>query len=102
MIIKIDMSNVFDTVKDSFMFDVMLKFSFCPSFIKWVSFCMSNLWIAPLVNGRTRSIFKGRRRLMQGFLLSPQLYIIMEKSLSMKLETNSHWRPFRDQNCSRS
>jgi hypothetical protein len=72
MIIKIDMANAFDQVRHSFLFDVLSKFGFCPHFIQWISSCISNPWITPLVNGRPTSFFKRSQGLRQVvlFLLS--------------------------------
>lgn len=86
IIIKIDMASAFDRVRHSFLFDVLFKFGFCPFFIRWVSSCISNPWISPLVNERSTSFFRGSWGLRQGYPLSPLLYIIMVESLSRKLE----------------
>jgi hypothetical protein len=86
MTIKTYMVNSFDRVSHSFLLDIIYKFGFCPTFIQWVSTYLSNLWITPLVNGRSIVFYKGCRGLHQGYSLSPLLYIIMAESLNKKLE----------------
>ena len=52
MIIKLDMANAFDQVKHSFLFKALLSFGFSTNFVNLIKDFLSNLWIAPLVNGR--------------------------------------------------
>jgi len=54
--------------------------------IFFVSQCVCNHSMDPLVNHRPTNFFKGNRGLYQGFPLSPLLYIIMANSLNRKLE----------------
>jgi hypothetical protein len=77
MIIKLDMENAFDQVRHSFLFELITKLGFIPTFIQWICSCTSSPWIAPLVNGRPTSFFQWIRGLRSGCLISPLLYIIM-------------------------
>jgi hypothetical protein len=86
MIIKIDMANIFDQIHHSFLFDVLHKFGIYATFIRWISSCICNPWITPLLNGRPSKLFKYGRGIQQGFLLSPVLYIIVDEALSRKIE----------------
>jgi len=86
MIIKIDMANSFDKVRHSFFLAVLKKFCFSPGFTAWVSAWVSSPWIAPLINGRPKRLFKSYRGLIQGCPLSPLLYIIMSKTMGRQLE----------------
>jgi hypothetical protein len=63
MVIKIDLANAFDRVRHAFLFQVMECFGFDSSFIRWVKACISEPWIAPLINGRATSFFKSSRGL---------------------------------------
>lgn len=63
MVIKLDLANDFDRVRHKFMFDVMDKLGFGQNFIKWIKACISEPWIAPLVNGRAADFFKATRGL---------------------------------------
>jgi hypothetical protein len=58
MIVKLDFANAFDRVRHSFLFEVLQKFGFGSGFINWIKACISEPWIAPLVNGRATYFFK--------------------------------------------
>jgi hypothetical protein len=51
IIIKIDMENSFDQVKNEFLYEVLKRFGFNHSFISWIGACISSPWIVPLING---------------------------------------------------
>ena len=57
MIIKLDMANAFDQVKHSFLFKALLSFGFSTNFVNLIKACISNPWIAPLVNGIPTNYF---------------------------------------------
>lgn len=86
MVVKLDLANAFDQVCHKFLFEVMHKFGFGQEFIRWVRACISEPWIAPLVNGRATEFFKASRALHQGFPLSPLLYVLQASALSFYLE----------------
>jgi len=85
MAIKLDLANAFDRVNHSFLLNVMSKFGFGEKFIKWIRACISEPWIAPLVNGRATEIFKASRELRQGCPLSPQLFVIQASVVNFLL-----------------
>ena len=64
MVVKIDLANAFDIVCHSFLFQVMLRFGFDPSFIHWVKACIHDPWISPLINERAKTFFQASRGLM--------------------------------------
>ena len=86
MVVKIDLPNAFDRVCHSFLFQVMQRFGFDSSFIRWVKACISRPWIAPLINGRATPFFQASRGLRQVCPLSPLLYAIQASVLSIQLE----------------
>jgi hypothetical protein len=61
---------------------VLKKFGFSMDFIKWVESCIEGPWISPLVNGRSDGFFQSGWGMLQGYPLSPLLYIVMEKYLN--------------------
>ena len=85
MIFKLYLANAFEMVHHEFLFQVLHKFGFNSLFIKWVQACISNPWIAPLVNGRAVGFFQASRGLRQGCPLSPLLYAIQASVLSFQL-----------------
>jgi len=58
MVIKIYLANASNRVRHDFLFLVMEHFGFDPSFIQWIKSCISELWVAPLVNGQATYFFK--------------------------------------------
>jgi hypothetical protein len=86
MIVKLDLANSFDRVRHNFMFQVMERFGFSPSFINWIKSCISGLCIAPLVNERDTKFFQATRGLCQGFPLSPLLYALQASILGLQLD----------------
>jgi hypothetical protein len=87
MVVKLDMViNIFDHVHDSFLLQVMGRFVFIPSFIRWVASSIGNLWISPLVNGRPSCFFQTSRGLRQGFQLFSLLFITVSEYLRENLE----------------
>eukprot|EP00253_Pinus_taeda_P021309 PITA_21309 len=85
MAIKLDLANAFDRVNHSFLLNVLKKFGFGARFINWIWACISEPWIAPLVNGRSAGFFKATRGLRQGCPMSPLLFLIQVSVLSFHL-----------------
>lgn len=86
MIVKLDMANDFDRVNHNFLAKALKRFGFSTNLIEIIQACISNPWIAPLINGRPSKFFQITRGLRQGCSLSPFFYIIMAESLSVMLE----------------
>jgi len=86
MVVKLDLENAFDRIRHSFMLDVLHKLGFGSSFIKWIRACISEPWIAPLVNGRAAKFFKALRGLRQGCPLSPLLFVLQVSILNFYLD----------------
>ena len=83
--IKLDMANAFDWVKHSFLFKVLLSFSFSSNFVNLIKACIAKPWIAPLVNGKPTNYFQAMMGFKQGCPLSLFLYIMMVDALSRKI-----------------
>eukprot|EP00253_Pinus_taeda_P021469 PITA_21469 len=87
-ILKLDLANAFDRVRHSYLFVVLHKMGFDPSFTTMIAACITGPWISPLINGRSCSAFQSSRGLKQGCPLSPYLFILMAKSFSQALDYN--------------
>jgi hypothetical protein len=64
----------------------MEQFGFNSPFIKWVTACIGNPWITPLVNGIPSNIFHATMGLRQVFPLSLLIFLLVVENLSRKLE----------------
>jgi len=82
MIFKLDLASAFDRVRHDFLFQVLLRFRFDPTFITWVKACIGGPRITPLVNDRVANFFQAIRCLWQGCPLSPLPYAIQASVLN--------------------
>ena len=85
MAIKLDLANAFDRLRHEYIFLVLEKFGFPPNFVKQIQAYISSPCIAPIINGRPSDFFKAKRGIMQGFPLSPFLYILVVDSPRRRL-----------------
>lgn len=85
MVIKLDLESAFDRVRHRFLLEVLHKFGVRHKFINWIKACISEPWIAPLVNGGATDFFKASRGLRQGCPLSPLLFVLQASALSFLL-----------------
>ena len=85
MEIKLELTNDFDRIRNSYIFQVMQNYGFSEAFILWVKDCIRNPCIYPLINGHPTSFFQDRRGSRKGFPMSPFLDILVTDSLSKRL-----------------
>jgi hypothetical protein len=57
MVIKIDRTSAFDRVQHGFLFKILTRFGFGPNILAWISSCINDPWISPLINGRPTNFF---------------------------------------------
>eukprot|EP00253_Pinus_taeda_P004040 PITA_04040 len=87
-VLKLDLANAFDIVRHSYLYAILHKMGFDPSFTTMIAACITGPWISPLINGRPCSAFQSSRGLRQGCPLSPYLFILMAESFSQALDYN--------------
>eukprot|EP00253_Pinus_taeda_P014530 PITA_14530 len=87
-VLKLDLANAFDRVRHSYLYVVLHKIGFDPSFITMIAACITGPWISPLINGRPCAAFQSSRGLRQGCPLSPYLFTLMAESFSQALDFN--------------
>jgi len=85
-ILKLDLANVFDRVRHSFLIIVLKKMGFAKPLLDLIKACIMGPWISPLVNGRPGPPFQSSRGLRQNCPLSPYLFILMAESFSKALD----------------
>ncbi|GLT32300.1 hypothetical protein SLA2020_069760 [Shorea laevis] len=95
MIIKIDLEKAYDRLEWSFVREALIFFNFPPILISIIMSCLSSADFAIVINGRTSDSFKPSRGLRQGDPLSPYLFMLCVKFLSMKLQGDSNMREWK-------
>ncbi|XP_074298633.1 uncharacterized protein LOC141629551 [Silene latifolia] len=58
--LKVDISNAFDTLQWSFLNNMLSGKNFPPAFIKWIIACVTSSWFTLNVNGAYHGFFKGK------------------------------------------
>ena len=85
VIIKLDIENAYDRVSWSYIYLVLRKMGFDEVFIDMVCRIMANNWYSIIVNSKRCSFLHSTRGLKKGDPLSPSLFILGTKVLSISL-----------------
>lgn len=86
MILKIDLEKAFDRLKWSSIRDSLLFFKFPPNLTNLILSCISYNSISIMVNKSQTEPFHPTRRISQGDLISPYLFIICIERLSRTID----------------
>jgi hypothetical protein len=71
MVIKLDMENAFDRVRHNLFFSIWQDLDLSTDFLAWISSCIWDPWISPMINGRPTEFFRISIGLRQGFPFIP-------------------------------
>jgi hypothetical protein len=82
MLLKLDLSKVFDKISWAYMTYVLLAFGFAPAWVYWLLKLTSSSFFSIIINGDPSHPFSPTHEIRQGHPLSPFLFIIMEEGLS--------------------
>lgn len=80
MIIKLDISKVYDRVEWDFLRSVFIQFEMDSRFVELIMLCVSSISYSVLLNGSLYGAIRPERGIRQGDPLSPCLYICMAEA----------------------
>ena len=94
ILLSLDQEKAFDRVNRVFLLNLLQRFGFGPSFIRWVSTLYNGASMQIIVNGWLTDPVPLARGVRQGDSLSPLLYILCVETLACKIKQCSEIEGF--------
>ena len=94
ILLSLDQEKAFDRVNRVFLLNLLKRFGFGPSFIRWVSTLYNGASMRIIVNGWLTDPVPLARGVRQGDSLSPLLYILCVETLACKIKECSEIEGF--------
>jgi len=79
---KVDFEKAYDSVRWSFLYDMLGRMGFHDKWIQWIKGCWVSSSVSVLVNGSPTEEFKPTQGLRQGDPLAPFLFLVVVEGLS--------------------
>ena len=79
---KVDFEKAYDSVRWTFLFDMLRRLGFHDKWISWVKGCLVLSSVSVLINGSPTKEFKPSRGLRQGDPLAPFLFLVVVEGLA--------------------
>nr|GEU79023.1 hypothetical protein [Tanacetum cinerariifolium] len=83
---KIDIQKAYDTADWKFLENILIKFGFHNTMVKWIMACVSSTSFSLSISGNIHGFFKGKRGLRQGDPISLYLFTLVMEILTLILK----------------
>lgn len=88
-ILKIDQEKAFDRVSHTYLFRLLEKFGFGPTFCRWIKIFYNQIYSAVKCNGHVSKYFQIKNSVRQGCPLSALLFVLTAEPLALHIKANS-------------
>ena len=92
LLLLVDFQKAFDSINWKYVIDILERFNFGPTFVKWVEIIYTNISSYVTNNGRSSHYFGLHRGVRQGDPLSPYIFIIAVEIVALVIKQNREIR----------